>query len=270
MSNWKADYVEANGIRIHYHRTGGAKPALVLCHGATDNGLCWTPLAQALEADYDLIMPDARGHGLSDAPETGYDARTLADDLAAFIMELGLSQPAVMGHSMGGATAAALAAWHPAFPGAIILEDPVIFGPPPVYATETEKAAALAERRAEFEKRQAQSHEALMAVCAEWFPKISQEACEHWAESKHQVRPQMTQVYVSMPNLADLFPLIPCPTLILKADADEAERKQQQAIADLLQDGNLVHVAGAGHNVRRDQFDITLGLIRDFLATLQT
>ena len=58
----------ANGIRLHYYRTGdGTKPAVVLCHGFSDSGLCWTPVARQLEADYDVIMLDARGHGLSES-----------------------------------------------------------------------------------------------------------------------------------------------------------------------------------------------------------
>ena len=55
---------------------------MVLCHGVTDNGLCWTHLAQGLEKDYDLIMYDVRGHGLSDKPETGYTLTELSREMA--------------------------------------------------------------------------------------------------------------------------------------------------------------------------------------------
>ena len=41
MNEWQDDYVTANGIRLHYWRTGGDKPPLVLSHGITDSGLCW-------------------------------------------------------------------------------------------------------------------------------------------------------------------------------------------------------------------------------------
>lgn len=60
MGEWLSGDVIANGIRIHYYRTGGDKPPLVLSHGATDNGLCWVRLTRALESEYDVIMPDAR------------------------------------------------------------------------------------------------------------------------------------------------------------------------------------------------------------------
>src|SRR5579884_3987242 len=124
MTEWYSGDVVANGIRIHYYRTGGEKPPLVLNHGATDNGLCWTRLARALEADYDVIMPDARGHGLSDAPETGYSSKERAADLADLIEALHLDKPAVGGHSMGAQTTFRLAADYPDLLRCAILEDP--------------------------------------------------------------------------------------------------------------------------------------------------
>jgi N-formylmaleamate deformylase len=124
MPNWFSDAVISNGIQIHYVRTGGDKPALVLAHGFSDNGLCWTPVALALEGDYDVIMPDARGHGLSDAPETGYDTVDQVADLVGFIRALELERAGLMGHSMGANTVAFTAATHPDLVSYAILEDP--------------------------------------------------------------------------------------------------------------------------------------------------
>src|SRR5688500_11005922 len=119
--------VTANGLRQHYWRTGWAaagKPVLVLAHGATDNGLCWTRLAKVLEGEWDVVIPDARGHGLSEAPEEDYSAGARAADLAKLIEALGLVRPVVGGHSMGGSTALRLAAEHPELVRAAVLEDP--------------------------------------------------------------------------------------------------------------------------------------------------
>jgi pimeloyl-ACP methyl ester carboxylesterase len=63
-----------------------------LAHGFSDDGLCWTPVTQALEAAYDVIMVDARGHGRSDAPDAGYNPTVMADDLAGVITALGRCQ----------------------------------------------------------------------------------------------------------------------------------------------------------------------------------
>jgi pimeloyl-ACP methyl ester carboxylesterase len=83
MSEWQQGDVLTNGIRMHYYRTGGDKPQVVLAHGFSDSGLCWTPVARELEADYDVIMIDARGHGLSEAPTSGYSPKNMGADLAA-------------------------------------------------------------------------------------------------------------------------------------------------------------------------------------------
>ena len=93
MLGWFPGDVVVNDVKIHYHRTGGNKPPVVLAHGITDSGLCWTRLARALEDEYDLIMIDARGHGLSDAPETGYTPEYHAADIAGLVQALGLERP---------------------------------------------------------------------------------------------------------------------------------------------------------------------------------
>src|SRR5205823_1964466 len=116
--------VQANGITIHYYRTGSdKKPSILLLHGITDSGLCWPRVAHDLEGGYDVIMTDARGHGHSGA-STDFSIALLADDAAAVIRALGLEKPYVWGHSMGAITAATLAAAYPDLVRAIVLEDP--------------------------------------------------------------------------------------------------------------------------------------------------
>jgi N-formylmaleamate deformylase len=123
VNSWQAEFVAADGPRLHYTRTGGDKPPLVLAHGITDDGLCWSRVAAELAPDYDVVMVDARGHGRSDAPESGYDPGQQADDLAGVIAALGLQTPDMLGHSMGAATTLVLAGTHPDVPGAVLLED---------------------------------------------------------------------------------------------------------------------------------------------------
>ena len=100
-TNWQSGDAAGDGVRIHYTRTGGRKPPLVMLHGVTDSGQCWARVAEALAADYDCLMLDSRGHGLSEAPETGYTAEDHARDVATVIKALGLGRPAVMGQLHG-------------------------------------------------------------------------------------------------------------------------------------------------------------------------
>lgn len=109
MTHWRTGVRRTNGINIHYIRTGGSKPPLVLLHGLTGSGACWTPLARALESEYDVVMPDARGHGNSSAPLHGYRYEDYARDVIGLIQGLGLTAPILLGHSMGGMTAAVVA-----------------------------------------------------------------------------------------------------------------------------------------------------------------
>src|SRR3954463_10682547 len=109
MTNWISSVCAANGIDIHTLRSGGTKPPVVLLHGLTANGACWSPLARALEADFDVFMPDARGHGESSAPDHGYTYDDHANDIVGLIRDLELTRPVVLGHSMGGMTAAVVA-----------------------------------------------------------------------------------------------------------------------------------------------------------------
>jgi len=124
MTNWRSGVCEANGINIHYLRTGGRKPPLVLLHGLTGSGACWIPLARALEGEYEVVMPDARGHGNSSTPLKGYRYEDHAGDVVGLIQGLGLVAPVLLGHSMGGMTAARVASQMATAVRGVILADP--------------------------------------------------------------------------------------------------------------------------------------------------
>ncbi len=121
---WLEGETKKNGISIHYYRTGGDKPSLVLLHGLSDNGLCWTPVAQELASDYDVIMLDARGHGRSSRATSALTSELLGEDVVSSIQALQLGSTRLLGHSMGAATAAFVAAEYPELVQALLLEDP--------------------------------------------------------------------------------------------------------------------------------------------------
>jgi N-formylmaleamate deformylase len=129
MTSWITGVCEANGTNIHYLRTGGVKPPLVLLHGLMGSGACWSPLAHSLEAEYDVVMPDARGHGNSSAPLHGYRYEDHASDVIELIRGLGLTAPILLGHSMGGMTAAVVASQVSSMIRGVILADPTFLSP---------------------------------------------------------------------------------------------------------------------------------------------
>jgi len=268
-AGWTDGYVMANGIRIHYWRTGGDKPVLIMAHGSSDNGLCWTNLAKELVDDYDIILPDARGHGLSDPPRRSDSADAQAEDIAGLIRALKLKKPILMGHSMGSSSVAWFAAMYPDIPGAVILEDPRLIPRPAGSSRSSATAAAQERRRAQILARNNMTYEALVAQCLKNNPQWGRSECEYWAPSKRLHHPDTAFVSRSgRPPMSELFTKITAPTLILKADAQSDERKKNEEVAKLLKNGKIVHVEGARHNVRRDQKARLLRSLKAFLGEL--
>jgi len=274
MTEWQSGEVVANGITIHYHRTGGGGPPLVLNHGATDNGLCWLRLARELQGEYDIIMPDARGQGQSEAPEGGYDSATRAADLAAFIRALGLARPAVGGHSMGAMTTFYLAATYSDLPRCAILEDPV-FRTETVAPTEEERRARAERQRREADERQAMTREQIVAWGRERNPTWDEAEFGPWAESKQQVSAKFNMGGSVRPTeqtgWRDLIPKITCPTLLVTGDPERGAIVTPEAAAEaarLNPKVQVVRLHGAGHNIRREQFEGFLQAVREFLLAV--
>jgi pimeloyl-ACP methyl ester carboxylesterase len=145
MTNWTSEVCEANGISIHYLRTGGCKPSLVLLHGLAGSGACWIPLARALEGEYDVVMPDARGHGNSSTPLNPYRYEDYASDIVGLIQGLGLVTPVLLGHSMGGMTAAVIASQGATTIRGVILADPTFLSPE--HQREVHESAVVEQHR---------------------------------------------------------------------------------------------------------------------------
>lgn len=120
---WTDGRVLADGVDLHYRRSGGSGPVIVAVHGLTDDAACWSRFARALDGEFDVVIYDARGHGTSARADSyAFDAHV--NGLLAIVQALGLRSPILLGHSMGGAHAAAAAARAPELPRAVILEDP--------------------------------------------------------------------------------------------------------------------------------------------------
>jgi pimeloyl-ACP methyl ester carboxylesterase len=105
-------YIDTGGLRQHVV-TGGDGPPLLLVHGWPQTWYAWRLVMPALARDFQVIVPDQRGTGLSGQPKDGYDTGTLAGDLGALMDALGHERFAVAGHDTGMWIGYALAADHP-------------------------------------------------------------------------------------------------------------------------------------------------------------
>ncbi|SEC72657.1 Pimeloyl-ACP methyl ester carboxylesterase [Streptomyces sp. 3213] len=119
--------VEVNGLRLHAV-TGGDGPALLLIGGWPQTWYAWREVMPALARHHTVVAVDSRGAGLSDKPDDGYDAGTLAADLVALMAALGHDRFDVVGHDIGTWTAYALAADHSERVGRLAIVEAVIPG----------------------------------------------------------------------------------------------------------------------------------------------
>jgi len=277
--DWTEDTVEANGVRLHYTRTGGDGPVLVVAHGVFDDGPCRTPLAREFADEYDVVAYDARGHGRSEAPESGYGVDDRVADLVGLLGALDVENPVLFGHSMGGDTVLATAAAHPDLPRAVVAVDPASMLDHDEDETEGED-----EPEEEDEPSGDPTEEVRQQIL--WWQdhtkaevlEADEELAGHLAagetelasllaDARLRVSPNVVAVFgAGWLDPAERFPEITAPTLVLRADADEGARERDRDHATLLADGRVVHVDGAGHCVFRDEREVATQELREFLA----
>lgn len=264
MTDWFTGDIDVNGINIHYHRTGGGKPALVFCHGVTDNGLSWQRVAREFEQDYDVILYDQRGHGLSDAPPVGYTFADHAEDLAGLIIALNLEKPHIIGHSGGAVAAAFVAAEYPQIAASLVLEDPS-------WGTgwgnwEATKTAI----KQWFLKIVSMTRDDLLAYCHKSYPHWPEEETVIWVTSKTQVNPQVVRGFDQpAPPWREAIGKIVCPILLITGDQEKGAMNTQGDVREIevsWRNGRAVSIERTGHMIHFDQCEPFVAVLKAFLV----
>ena len=116
-----------NGVRLHY-RIAGTGSLVVLLHGYAQTSYMWRALMPSLAGNHTVIAPDLRGAGESAKPESGYDKKTLAQDIRALTASLGFDRARVVGHDIGLMVAYAHAAQFPEATERVVLMDAFLPG----------------------------------------------------------------------------------------------------------------------------------------------
>jgi pimeloyl-ACP methyl ester carboxylesterase len=267
MTHWQSGDIEVNKLKLHYTRTGGDKPPVVLAHGFSDDGLCWTPVAELLEADYDVVMVDARGHGKSDGPKRGYGSAEHAGDVAGVITGLGLKRPAVLGHSMGAATALVLAGTYPDLVRAILLEDPPMWWATPPKDKPGRRPSHFGDWIVDLKRK---TRDEMIASQRAQSPTWSEAELGPWADSKLRLSFNVLSRGKSAPlDWPATVRHITCPTLLITADPEQGGLVTPEAAAALqalLPQTRVAHIAGAGHSIRREQFTRYMEVVKAFLT----
>ena len=272
----RREFVEvAPGRRVSALVWGASPPELVLIHGGGQNAHTWDTVAMALGRP--LLAVDLPGHGHSDWPTEAawLDPSTMADDVARVIRRFAPDARAVVGMSLGGATAIGLGNRHPDLVRRLLLVDitPGVNGDktsdiaaflsgPETFATFEEileRTVQFNPTRSESSLRRGVLHNSVQLPDGTWT----------W---RHQVgRPSVdTGLHVERVDfraLWDELEAIPVPVLLTRGsrspvvdDDDVAEFRRRRP------DDAVIVVEGAGHSIQGDKPLELATIIEEFVA----
>jgi pimeloyl-ACP methyl ester carboxylesterase len=246
-------------------RTGVSKPPLILLHGLTANGACWTALAKAMEREYDVIMPDARGHGKSSAPNHGYKYEDHANDVASFIKAMRLSFPILLGHSMGGMTAAVVASRKPNLLSGLILADPTFLNP------EYQRQVFESDTTEQHRKMLNKSLHELVAEAKIRRPNRLLETLELIAQARLQTSISAFEVLKPPnPEYMQLVSAIEVPSLLVTGDAGVVSHAVAAELQRINPRIHVEQIPEAGHGIHYDQPDRFAAVVKSFLRSIAT
>ncbi len=238
-------------------------PQLVLLHGITSSAAAnWPSIAHWSQRGWRVIALDARGHGLSPRWQPQQLLRAgqqLVDDVVEVLEYLQATpaaglKPILIGHSMGAATAAVVAAQRPDLVSALVLEDPARYG--------TRSPSELLRRgqaRANHVNRTLADLPASLAALLENASTPGQPSAQEalpslWASQQLDQSLLGTGVVAPEVEFTQLMESISLPTLLLTGDRRGEARVGAQLLAQLMEQNPHICgqvMPGAGHQVRR-------------------
>ena len=118
--------IEANGVRLHFDRTGDGPP-LVFIHGMCGRGSVWTGQVERLSTEFTCVTYDRRGHGLSSDGEIPHSVPLHADDFAALVDALGFDRVMLVGSSGGARVGLDVVLRHAGLLAGAALSEPPVF-----------------------------------------------------------------------------------------------------------------------------------------------
>ena len=266
MTGWSTGTCATNGINIAFTRTGGSKPPVILLHGLAANGACWAAVAQALQAEYDVIMPDARGHGGSSVPEHGYRYEDHATDVVGLIEVLHLSHPVLIGHSMGGLVAALAASRAPGRLRGLILADPTFLS----LAVQREvRDSDVADLHRRYLKM---SLDEVVAEARMRHPERSLDTIQRIARARLQTSLAAFDVLTPPnPDYTQLVRAIAVPSLLVIGGPGGVVSPEVAAELQRLNPRlQVVQIPEAGHGLHYDQPERFADIVKSFLGSIGT
>jgi len=106
-------FVQVNGIRLHYLDWGGKGDGLVFLTGYGAQAHVFDQVAPRFSSSFRVVALTRRGRAPSDVPPAGYDFDTLTSDIKGLLDALNLMRVHLVAHSFGGSEATRLATMYP-------------------------------------------------------------------------------------------------------------------------------------------------------------
>jgi pimeloyl-ACP methyl ester carboxylesterase len=122
LPGFENHFATVNGVRIHYVAGGKGSP-LVLLPGWPETWWAYHKVMPALAEQHFVIVVDLRGMGSSGKPESGYDKKTMAEDISELVKHLGYQKVDIVGHDIGAMVAFSFAENHPDQTNALMMLD---------------------------------------------------------------------------------------------------------------------------------------------------
>jgi pimeloyl-ACP methyl ester carboxylesterase len=245
----------ANGIDIYYeiHGPQGGDP-LVLIAGLGYNQWMWHKMVPSLAEHLQVIAFDNRGVGETDKPAGPYTAQMLAADTAGLLEALGIRSAAVMGHSMGGFVAQALALDRPDLVSRLILSATNFGGPRQIPVTQ-EALAVLTDVKSDPVERLKRG---ILISCAPGFGERRPDIVQEWLayRAAHPILPvpYQAQMAIGMALMSEEAAFehklkhVQAPTLILFGEHDKVVPPgNAELLARQIPSSTIVILPNAGH-----------------------
>ena len=252
--------------KLHFTSTGGGQPLVVL-HGLFGSGRNWQTHARRFATHYRVVSVDLRNHGDSfHADEMNYSL--MADDVKALLHQLQIDRCYILGHSMGGKVAMALALQHTDLFAAMIVADiaPVAYFHhyddliDPILALHLEQLESRAQ--ADHMLRQNIPEDQLRAFLLQNL--IRESGGWRWRVNWQVIQRDMEWLtgFVDFP--AD--EVIEVPTLFLRGEkSDYIGDAEIETINHLFSKPTITTIEGAGHWLHAEKPDAFSTAVLDFL-----